>query len=460
MSMRKMPPPESSQELTKEQMQIIEEQLSKVMSISRDIPKSYNSKQLYNNNYAAIVSPPSYGPCRGNCEDLYSYCDVVDAPVHFNHAFGNRISKYGFYGSDPRQRYYVYMPYDEINGDVVFLIHGGLWYSGPNPATLKGFPFSYAPSGSTESLVKDLLDQGYIVVSLLYRLAKIGTNNADITSNGDAMGMILDDIENGINHFRTRMPACYNINVNDCHVVGESAGGHIALMYAYTRASSTYIKSVTSMYAPTNLRQFGAYMKNIPDENYSCGQQYKQYKLSVLPTSICSIIHYFSFSNHAPYYLPVDLNNPLLSSNYFTTNCSSVNPVNYVYPGYNIIQGLTGQIISTPSSSIYLLKISPALLTTPITIPTFIMHGKNDFLVPHNESRNNMDTRLAANGGHLAQNGVCPTTPMPVLTPSQKHLTRLYNTASHGFVIPGTPADQESMYNTVRSDIVHWINIH
>jgi hypothetical protein len=88
------------------------------------------------------------------------------------------------------------------------------------------------------------------------------------------------------------------------------------------------------------------------------------------------------------------------------------------------------------------------------------MHGKNDYFVPHNESMINMDIRLAANGGHLAQNGVCPSSAMPTLTSSQKHLTRLYNTASHGFVLTTLPIYQEPMYNRVRSDIIHWINIH
>src|SRR5690606_26712118 len=98
--------------------------------------------------------------------------------------------------------YYDYEPGSGCHGGGVVLIHGGGWFSGPNPEEVSGFPFKFAPQASDSSLVGDLLEEGYTVVSVLYRLTKYGSTQQEIESNlvngENAMDRILDDVEDAI----------------------------------------------------------------------------------------------------------------------------------------------------------------------------------------------------------------------------------------------------------------------
>gem|GEM_PF-5109139 len=40
--------------------------------------------------------------CRGHCEDFYMLCGPDDGPIYHTDLFGNPISIYGKYGSNPR----------------------------------------------------------------------------------------------------------------------------------------------------------------------------------------------------------------------------------------------------------------------------------------------------------------------------------------------------------------------
>jgi acetyl esterase/lipase len=189
----------------------------KSISPTRDVPidyKAFKEFRVQGNSSKQIVglleSEPS--PCRTSCTELRPYCNEMDFPVYIPDAFGNEVYLFGTYGADPRQIYYVYPPTGTPNGEVVVLVHGGGWFMGPNPDEVVGFGLNFSTNGSV-SLVGDLLAEGFTVVSVLYRLAKVGHNQTDIESNMIAgknpIDRIMDDIDGAINHFIDKSEECY-----------------------------------------------------------------------------------------------------------------------------------------------------------------------------------------------------------------------------------------------------------
>lgn len=288
---------------------------------------------------------------------------------------------------------------------------------------------------------------------------KLGTTNAEIISNGDKINLMLDDIANAIDHFKNQMASgdCLVdiINYSKFHIIGESAGGHLALMYAYTRANPSYIKSVTSLYAPTNMVQFSNWISSPSSSNmYTCSTGY-------VPASVSLDIKCLNFyakatSKHMPFFWMVDESIILLTSNHFTTTCKTLNSNESVYPGINLVKGLLGKISPT---TVDLESISPVHQTNIGIIPTFVAHGNNDFIVPYNQSSQDLNTNLAINGGVTIQNPVCQLTSMPTPNPSKKHLIRRYDGVSHGFVVGSINTGfGTAMFDRLRSDILFWIS--
>lgn len=446
--------------------------LENITNPTRDIPNDYTPYKYYRvkeDTTRRIIASIEYSQCRGSCEDLYAYCDELDVPVLFPDAFGNYINYFGFYGSDPRQRYYVYPPTGTPNGSVAILVHGGAWFSGPNPDEVLGFPFQFAPQGSNQSLVKDLLSAGYTVVSILYRTAKLGATDTEVASNfsagKSAMDRMLDDIEDAIEHFKNRMDECYELTFSKFHVIGESSGGHASLMYAYTRANPSYVKSVTAMYAPVNIEQFFDWISNPQSVNmYSCSTTYVAntfttlFPFSPVWNSICSFFQFNAVGKHNPFYWIFNTNNTEAYFNYFDTDCIATSPNLKVFDGYNLIRSLLGD--DDPDASA-LVSISPVYQSNVGIIPTFAMYGYNDFVVIYDQSAQDFETNLNVNGGVVLQNNICQSSPMPALGPSEKHLIRKYEALTHGFLAVSLQSGVVSnMFTRVRSDILHWLDTH
>jgi len=438
-------------------------------SPSRDIPADYKAFKSfrYREETAkyAMRQSEELTICRGNCEDLFMYCDALDVPILFPDAFSNDVSFFGFYGDDPRQRYYVYLPTVAANSKVAVLVHGGAWFAGPNPDEVIGFPFQYATPGSNESLVKDLLASGYTVVSILYRTAKLGATSTEIQSNfsagKSALDRMLDDIENAINHFRSTMLSCYSIEFNAFHVIGESSGGHASLMYAYTRANPTIVKSVTSMYAPANMSQFYNWISNPqPTNMYTCDSVYTIFTgVSAIRCPQLFLPVWLLSAKHNPFFWRFNVNNTLDYYNHFPASCTTIDSSEKVFTGQNLIRSLMGKF--TPSTA-ELNTISPAYQSNMGVIPTFAMYGNNDFVVNFDQSAQDFSSNLATNGGVLQQNAVCYVTAMPTLNPSQKHLIRRYQGTGHGMLAVTFPLNNFTtlMFNRVRADILSWLNSH
>ncbi len=137
------------------------------------------------------------------------------------------------YGKDALQRFDIHYPIS-VSGrpsEVLILLHGGAWSGGDK---------SYlAPT--VDALQKS--KKNLTIVNINYRLT---------SSPGVRLEQQLSDIELLINHLRQNA-AQYNITDGKFVIGGVSAGGHLALDYAYLKDSNHAIKSVVGIVTPTDL---------------------------------------------------------------------------------------------------------------------------------------------------------------------------------------------------------------
>ena len=121
------------------------------------------------------------------------------------------------YGTHERQKYEIFMPWEhDADFGVVLFIHGGAYTSGDK-------------SGYWEQCEK-LSSQGYAAATMNYRY-----KSADISLND-----ILDDIDACLESIKD-LGAAWGINISRVLLRGYSAGGHLAMLYAYSRKDTSPI---------------------------------------------------------------------------------------------------------------------------------------------------------------------------------------------------------------------------
>lgn len=142
------------------------------------------------------------------------------------------------YGSDPAQKMDIYVPVG-FKGPRpgVELIHGGGWTAGD-----KGF---YAPSG------QQLAALGFVAFSINYRLAQVAHYPAQA-----------DDAQRALRWMRTHAKD-YNLDPARVGALGDSAGGHLALILGThgtldnsdkaLAAQSSRVQCVVDFYGPSDL---------------------------------------------------------------------------------------------------------------------------------------------------------------------------------------------------------------
>lgn len=402
---------------------------------------------------ASIENPYYYGG--PDCPPILPYQSYFDP-------FGNIIDRFGTYGPDPRQKYYVYLP-DAVDStsEVVVLIHGGGWVTGPNPDSVQGYIFSVAHDSETDSsLVRTLLDNDYVVVSLLYRLVKTFGPGESSTSTVTMTDQI-DDIDSAVHHIRLHFPECLGINADKIHLLGESAGGQLTLMYAYEHADTNYVKSVISMYAPTNMPNYGNFLqKGYYDyPSFFCGEYFESYMF--------------------PVWWPWAMNDPIRVISTNTNICAPdttqfedldnefgiENGIWRIFKAYNFMQAAADIEDTTPLDNSTLNLLSPkTAITTGNPVPTFIMHGNPDYLVPYDlltdpDPVQGMYASLNTNGGVTAE--ICKTenggncTSINLLSSTDMHRIRVYNGANHGWANASL-----EMIEILRKDVLTWILHH
>ncbi len=127
------------------------------------------------------------------------------------------------YGPDRENTLDISLP-EGRNGDTpaIILIHGGAWTGGDKSdfSFLRGY-FS---------------DRGYAAISVNYRLARVKCTG---------MRNILDDMEQVIAYVKEKS-GYWTYSGDAIFLAGHSAGGHIALLYSFSRAPQGTIRGVIS----------------------------------------------------------------------------------------------------------------------------------------------------------------------------------------------------------------------
>jgi acetyl esterase/lipase len=142
------------------------------------------------------------------------------------------------YGNHPRQRYDIHLPENRnANTPVVLLIHGGAWKAGQKE-----------DMNSLVQLFKSQWKEA-AVVNMNYRLASL-TKKIHHEE-------IMTDIRDVITHV-TQQAEYYQIST-DMAIMGASAGGQLAMIYAYKYNQQKQIQCVGNIFGPAIISDYSWY---------------------------------------------------------------------------------------------------------------------------------------------------------------------------------------------------------
>ncbi len=209
------------------------------------------------------------------------------------------------YGSHERQVLDLYLPTD-CDGEVglILYIHGGGWIAGDKDVYYK-------------DLKRMANESGYVAAAINYRYLSEDVDMFDIA----------DDIQAAVLKIK-ETAANQNIAVNKMLLTGGSAGAHLSMFYAYSRADSSPIRpaAVVSYCGPTDFTDKG-------------------------------------------YFHNCDLGDPASVSQLFSYACGK----SFTYPD-------TDGVIDA------LKAVSPLFYVNETTVPTVINHGEVDTVVPYSNA--------------------------------------------------------------------------
>ena len=144
------------------------------------------------------------------------------------------------YGEHERNTFNLYLPADQKENGLVLLIHGGAWVVGDK--------------AEFDSRLEEIAyDMGYACAAVNYRYISDDVDLSDI----------MDDIQSAVSVIKT-IAQNRGINLNKMLLSGGSAGGHLSLLYAYSRDDVSAIKpsAVVSYCGPTDLSDDAYYFDN------------------------------------------------------------------------------------------------------------------------------------------------------------------------------------------------------
>lgn len=140
------------------------------------------------------------------------------------------------YGANSSQKLDLGLPANRTTAtSLVVVVHGGGWSTGDK--------------AELSWLLNGLKQRGFAVANINYRLS---------LNTADNYKMQLDDVDSAV-QFTLRLASVYTFNNQKLYIVGHSAGGHLALSYAYTRNASGKIKAAGSLAGPTDLFNLSYY---------------------------------------------------------------------------------------------------------------------------------------------------------------------------------------------------------
>ena len=134
----------------------------------------------------------------------------------------------------------IYIPgeaYKRKSNGVILFIHGGSWSGGDK--------------AEEAFRCRMLASQGYIVANVNYTLW------SEETANTYHVSQVLDELDAALRQVQnfTAQKGIDGLNVNKAAIVGYSAGAHLAMLYAYSRAETAPmdIAFVASMAGPADI---------------------------------------------------------------------------------------------------------------------------------------------------------------------------------------------------------------
>ncbi|MCJ8155633.1 alpha/beta hydrolase [Chryseobacterium sp. SSA4.19] len=166
---------------------------------------------------------------------LFTGCGQKTIDLNKDSSF--KIGKDVSYGTESDQKMDIYTPEKLAGKNIFIIIHGGGWRGG-NKSQLTFF---------TYSLMKKFPEN--IFVSINYRLA---------SSSRFALPNQTDDIESAMAHIEKRLTFKPHYIL-----LGNSAGGHLSMLYAYRFNRNKDIKAVVNIVGPADLNDPG--FKNYDD---------------------------------------------------------------------------------------------------------------------------------------------------------------------------------------------------
>lgn len=154
------------------------------------------------------------------------------------------------YGTHERQVVDLFIP-DDASGDLglVLFIHGGAWIAGDKESYEGGMEY-----GATEL--------GIATASVNYRYISDDVDLLDVLDDIDAALTAIKDKGNEV-----------GVNINKVLLTGDSAGGHLSLLYAYAKKNTAPVTpvAVISNSGPTDLYDDNFYHNNVlGDETVVC----------------------------------------------------------------------------------------------------------------------------------------------------------------------------------------------
>jgi acetyl esterase/lipase len=135
------------------------------------------------------------------------------------------------YGTNLNQNYDIYLPANRTTSTpVIVTLHGGLWSIGDKDE-MRDFVISAQAKNAD-----------FAIINTNYSLPTVGANQ---------FPKQLDDIDALLASVASRSTE-FQIS-QSYYFMGVSAGGNLALMYAYTRNANNSVKAVVNVSGPTNL---------------------------------------------------------------------------------------------------------------------------------------------------------------------------------------------------------------
>ncbi len=150
------------------------------------------------------------------------------------------------YGTHERHTLNLYIPADKESVGLVLMIHGGAWIGGDKS--------DYAAE------MERVLGMGYAVASVNYRYISDEVDLIDVT----------DDIQLAVAKIK-KLSKKRGVEINKMVLTGGSAGGHLSMLYAYSRDDVSAIKpvAVLNYCGPTDLSDDAYYFDNgLGDSEY------------------------------------------------------------------------------------------------------------------------------------------------------------------------------------------------